>query len=860
MTDRDRYARLHSLFRAARELPIDEREVFLQGECADDEALKLEIESLLNLADQENDPLSDGAISSGAQFAALSERRSANQSPENMPDEIGGCRILRRLGSGGMGIVWEAEQIEPHRRVAVKVLGWITSESIVRRFRRESEALAMLKHPGVAQIYDFGIETRSGQDTPYIIMELVEGLPLNAYARKNGLDADACLELIATICAAVEHAHQRGVIHRDLKPDNILVEPTGQTKVLDFGIARITQDDMNLTRETEVGQVVGTAAYMSPEQAAGDSAEIDTRSDVYALGAILYELLSGKPPHSAQGGSLLELLNAIRESTPALLGRTDPRLRGDVETIVAKALEKDKDRRYQSAGELAEDIRRYLKDLPIAAHAPSAIYQLKKYAKRNRLLMSSLAIVILSLTVGFGATGIALSRESRQRARAEAELLRANTALGYLESTLLSVTPTEAAGLDTALMRTILDRAAARVDEQLQDQPEIHAQLLSLFGRAYGRISEFDLSVEYLERSIALLEELHGADSPDRLQAMYALGGTLRLAGDLESAATVIDDALRIQADNVTESKDLFDSLHERGQICIGMGDFEEALNHADEAIALVNNDTDVVDEGRVRTLRGHALRHLGRLDDAAAEYAASFSIYEDAGLDNTLEFADVTNSLALIHRQRNEFAEAELLYKRALAIRQSIDPRPDPGVAAMLNNLGRALIVQQKTDEAADIVRQSVDMHIALFGKEHFGTAIAIVTLAEVQGQQGRVDESLENYDEGLVLMERLLGEDHPHLVTLANNKCIVLCQAGRFEEALLILDGALRTVEERDLPPATYRAPLLVRKAQATRGLGRFDEAARLEQDALDSFPPDDPRRAALFDSIAARESDSD
>ena len=852
MTDRDRYARLHALFRAARELPVDERDAFLRGECVDDDSLKLEIESLLDLADHENDPLSDGALSSGAQFADLADRRDSPAQP--MPEAIGGCRILRRLGSGGMGVVWEAEQIEPHRRVAIKVLGWIASESIVRRFRRESEALAMLKHPGVAQIYDFGVETRSGQDAPYIIMELVEGLPLTAYVRKNALDADACLELMADVCGAVEHAHQRGVIHRDLKPDNILVEPSGQPKVLDFGIARITQDDMNLTRETEVGQVVGTAAYMSPEQAAGDSLEIDTRSDVYSLGAIAYELLSGQPPHAAQGGSLVELLNAIRESTPMLLGRTDPRLRGDVETIVAKALEKDKDRRYQSAGELAEDIRRYLNDLPIVAHAPSAIYQLKKYAKRNRLLMTSLAIVVLSLAAGFGATGVALSRESRQRARAEAELLRANTALAYLESTLLSVTPTEAAGLDTALMRTILDRAATRVDEQLHDQPEIQAQMLSLFGRAYGRISEFALSVEFLERSMALFEDVHGAASPERIQTMYALGGTHRMAGDFEQASEVIDSAMRLQPGAAADDADLFDLLLERGQISVGMGDFEEALRHADEAIQLLAVAAGSTDEGRVRTLRGHALRHLGRPDEAMAEYEASRDIYEDAGLINTIEFADVTNSLALIHRRRNAFAEAEQLYKQAITIRLSIDSRPDPGVAAMLNNFGRVLIVQQKTDEAAEIVRQSVDMHEALFGKEHFGTAIAIVTLAEVRGQQGRLDDSLELYDEGLVLMRSLLGPDHPHLATLASNKCIVLCQAERFDEAVPILDDALRIVEARDLPPVTYRAPLLLRKAQAMYGLGRHDEADRIGDEALACFAPDDPRREAMREALAA------
>ncbi len=439
MSTQKHYARLHAIFQRARDASGDEVDRVLDEECAGDDALRLEVLELLRMAERDDDPLSDSAVDDGLQFGGVAGGE---------PEVIAGCRVIRQLGTGGMGVVYEAEQLSPHRRVAIKVLGRIATPSVVRRFQRESEALAMLKHPGVAQIYDVGVDTANGRETPYIVMELIDGLPLNEHAKRNALGLADRLRLIAEVCSAVEHAHQRGVIHRDLKPDNILVEASGQPKVLDFGIARITQADTLVTQETEVGQIVGTIAYMSPEQAAGDPSEIDTRSDVYSLGAVLYELLSGELPHGS-GASLLDLLSAIREKTPSRLSGVNPQLRGDVETIVSKALEKEKSRRYQSAGELGEDIRRHLDDRPIAAHPPSALYQIRKYAKRNRLLVASAAAIFLSLLVGLGATGVALSRESQQRARAEAELVRASAAVGFLESTLLSVTPTEAAGLDT---------------------------------------------------------------------------------------------------------------------------------------------------------------------------------------------------------------------------------------------------------------------------------------------------------------------------------------------------------------------------------------------------------------------------
>ena len=297
---------------------------------------------------------------------------------------IGSYRIVRLIGDGGMGAVYEAEQDFPRRTVALKLIKpEFTSLELLRRFEQESRALGRLQHAGIAQIYEAGVADTDHGPQPHFAMEFIHGQSLGEFAGQRHLSARDRLKLLARVCDAVDHAHQRGLIHRDLKPANILVDETGQPKVLDFGVARVTDGDAQMTKYTRIGQLVGTLAYMSPEQVFDDPVELDTRSDVYTLGVILYELLADRMPYSI-GKTVLEAARAIREEDPARLGSFNSSYRGDIETIVAKALEKDKTRRYSSAAELAVDIRRYLNDEPIVARPPSASYPLQKLARQMK--------------------------------------------------------------------------------------------------------------------------------------------------------------------------------------------------------------------------------------------------------------------------------------------------------------------------------------------------------------------------------------------------------------------------------------------------------------------------------------------
>ncbi|MCA9280402.1 MAG: protein kinase, partial [Phycisphaerales bacterium] len=426
----ERARRVEDLFNDAVELTAEERPRFLDEHCAGDDDIRREVLALIE-AERSSPP---GFLTP----ATDASRTSQDDDPDStaIPEVIGGYRVVRRLGHGGMGIVYEAEQSNPRRRVAIKVVrAGLNSAHTRRRFEHEAHVLGKLQHPGIAHIYGAGTASIAGVEAPYFVMEFIDGLPLDQYIKRNELDLRSRLELIARVSDAVQYAHQKGVIHRDLKPANILImdaPPTtghdtkpsdtiGQPKVLDFGVARLTDDDSAAhTLHTQPGQLIGTLAYMSPEQVSGAGADIDTRCDVYALGVIAFEVLTERLPLDLAGKTVPDIALAIRDAAPKRAGQLLPELRGEVETILSKALEKDRDQRYSSAAELAADLRRYLRDEPIIARAPTAMYQLRKFAKRNRALVVAGCIAVLALVGGLFGVSLALIEARHQRDTAQA--------------------------------------------------------------------------------------------------------------------------------------------------------------------------------------------------------------------------------------------------------------------------------------------------------------------------------------------------------------------------------------------------------------------------------------------------------
>jgi tetratricopeptide (TPR) repeat protein/predicted Ser/Thr protein kinase len=478
-----------------------------------------------------------------------------------VPASIGDYRILAVLGEGGMGTVYRAEQKNPHRIVALKVIKpGVSSDEHLRRFELEAEVLGRLQHPGIAQIYEAGTADSGLGPQPYFAMEFIQGRPLMEYADALRLDTSRRLAVMTQVCEAVEHAHQRGIIHRDLKPGNILVDQNGQPKVLDFGVARVTDSDAQVTRQTDMGQLIGTLAYMSPEQVLADPLALDIRSDVYALGVILYELLASKLPYKTQGKAMHEVVQAIREEDPAPLSSINRSYRGDIDTIVAKALEKDKTRRYASAADLAGDIRRHLTNEPIVARPPSATYQLGKFARRHKALVAATASVFLVLVVGVVASTREAVRAHRaeraaeeQRRRADQEAAVAKAVSDFLQNDLLAQASAANQSSPNAKpdpdlkVRTALDRAAAGIQGRFEQQPELEAAIQDTIGRTYYQLGLYPEARNQLERALDLYRRALGEENPKTLTTMSRLGRTAWLQGEYPEAETLLGRALEIQ-------------------------------------------------------------------------------------------------------------------------------------------------------------------------------------------------------------------------------------------------------------------------------------------------------------------------
>ncbi len=750
--------------------------------------------------------------------------------------------ITRLLGVGGMGTVYEATQERPHRTVALKLLrpGFATTHHL-RRFELEAEVLGRLHHPGIAAIHEAGVAPTPHGEQPFFAMELVEGLPLKRYVERAKLDVRARLELMAHVCDAVHHAHQHGVIHRDLKPSNILVTDEGQPKVLDFGVARATDADIQAaTIHTDVGQLLGTVPYMSPEQAGGDPAALDTRSDIYALGVVLYELLAGRLPYDVSHRMVHEAVRAILEDEPAPLSSIDKGLRGDIETIAATALAKDKQRRYASAAAMAADIRRHLHDEPIAAHRPSTWYQLRKFSRRNRVLVAGVAATFVALVAGIGATSwqavaATRARDEAQTARRRAERAEVD-ALRRAEETqqVAEFQSEQLAGIDPARMgatirramldaapegrraelagalrgvnltsvalatlrENVFDRSIRAIEAQFADQPLVEAQLLQTIAGALQDVGLLDHAMPPQRRALALRRELLGDDHPDSITSINNLSHLLAELGELEEATRYAREALALSRS--VNGEDHVFTLTYLGNLGSLLAD-QERLDEAEALYreALRRSRRTLGDE-HPRTLTamndmGVFLRERGDLEAAEPLLRETLDAHRRLlGEDTRRTFMAMTN-LGLLLEDQGRFADAETLHREALAGKRRLLGDDHPSTILSISGLGAALQEQGRLDEAQPLAEEALARSRDALGDDHHSTLGCAAWLGLLRERQGRLADAEALYREALEGYRRELGDDHAETVTLLTSLGRLLLELGRTREAEPLLREAV-------------------------------------------------------------------
>ncbi len=702
-------------------------------------------------------------------------------------------RIVRVIDAGGMGVVFLAEQLHPKRLVAIKTLhAGLHQPEMLARFQQEAEILGRLKHPGIAQIFASGRTDASLGHVPYIVMEYVEGSGLLDYCRE--IDARARLKILMRVCTAVEHAHIRGVIHRDLKPGNILVQADGEPKVLDFGVARLTGEENPASELTTAGMVVGTIAYMSPEQAIGEPGGVDIRTDVYALGMIGYRMLTGVLPYDVSGSSLAHALQRICDTPARPLSQHGAEFAGDLTTIFAKSLAKDKAARYQNAAELSEDLRRYLADEPILAQRPTTISEIRRFARRNKVLVGASVVVLLALIGAVAvSTRFALDEQAQRR--------QTDASLRFMGTIFSSANPVFAQGREVRV-RDVMDHGVREVEQALADAPEARARMRYYFAETYKALGDLDLAGELY----------HAAAADYRAAEISGIELDLVRIGE---ARALLNGGFARQARDLLEAQ-----LAEMGPAASGPAAINARL-HLAVALSQMGEDA----AATAAFDRGFA--------QLAALPAQSCTACE-AGWDARLEVWALSKR-TLFEREAGRLEQAEKVAEQAVATAKAKLQAIDPDALVATIQLSMLYADIGRSEEARDLLRQAYDERLRLLEADHWQTLSAANNLAVVSRKAGDLAGAEAQLRAALALAEKSLGATHPERSMLMANLGNLLFDDGRLDEANgLIADAYAQRLER--LGPSD---PLTLKSARDLAvlytKLQKFEQARPLFEKAL-------------------------
>jgi serine/threonine protein kinase/tetratricopeptide (TPR) repeat protein len=733
--------------------------------------------------------------------------------PPNPPDRIGPYKLLELLGEGGMGEVWLAEQSEPvRRRVALKIIKLgMDTKHFLARLEAERQALAVMDHPNIARFFDGGA-TETGR--LYFVMELVRGMSITDYCDTNRLNTSERIRLFVDVCHAVQHAHHKGVVHRDLKPSNILVTVTDNrpvVKIIDFGIAKTLGHDLtDRTLVTRVDQIVGTPQYMSPEQAEMSGLDVDTRTDVYSLGVMLYELLVGVVPLDLEAKAEQAIRYAIREAdiprpstrlttlgdiqdSVAEHRRTTvealrKELKSDLDWVILKAMEKDRTRRYETASGLGAELERLLRHEPVEAHAPSAAYKLGKFVKRHRPGVAFATVVAVLLIGSTTWISVQAALIARERDRAEQEAAKALAVNDFMVGTLLSPDPIDGLGRD-ATMLEVLDAAVAGVGDEYSEEPEVDAAIRSSIGWAYFSLSRYDEAEPLLSEALRIREGISKGEGTDLANSLHQMAALREARAEGDSAGVLYQRALDLR---------------------------RRTLVPADARIA----ETLIRYSGLLMT--------LGRFDEAEENLLEALEILE-MGNAGPVQISAANNRLGQLYWTQGKLEEAEPYLRSTLSERRKVLDPDHPLVGESLNNLAVLLDDLGRTEEAEALYREALVSIEAAFGETSEHLSGILGNLAMILGQKGDTSQAESLFRRALTIDLERLGPDHPSVAVDKINLGLLLCDADRGAEGLAMTGDAVRILREV-LEPGQWE----VGAARSAQGhclgqVGRFAEGER-------------------------------
>ena len=831
--------------------------------------------------DRESEPLTD---------SYAEETRPVETRPDGeAPSKIEGYRIVRLLGQGGMGEVYEAEQVGAvRRRVAIKeIKRGMDSRAIVNRFEAERQALAMMDHPGIAKIFDAGL---TDDHRPFFAMEYVEGVPITEYCDEHRLDLRQRIELFVQVCRAVQHAHLKGIVHRDIKPTNVLVtlqdgEPV--PKVIDFGLAKaMTQPLTERDMQTELGQTLGTMEYMSPEQADLLESDVDTRTDVYSLGCLLYELLAGTLPFTTlelSTGGYFRALRRIREDDPAIPSRklqTDPysdgvaerrglrhceeltrRLGGDLDWIVMMALEKDRARRYQTVNALVDDLQRHLNDEPVVAAQPSVHYRVGKFIRRHRVGFATSTLLVV-LVVAFSiAMALQAARIAEERDRANLEAQTAEQSLDFLVELFEAVRGDEGMG-DTVTARQILDVGREQLGQRLGDQPLVRARLLDTVGQVYLSLGHTDEATPLVESALEIRERELGRPSKEVAVSLMRLARVHDNRGESEEAEALAREALQmLEAEPGTNPLDRSEVLRILGWTLARQGKYVEAESAFRQALdsrrgALEADDLKVA---RCLYALAAALYQQGRYEELKPLLDEALKIFERNLGTRHIMVRTILNLKGIVARAEGRLEEGEAYTRQALEITETVLGPNSRLLASDLNTLALLLDSQGRSEEAEALGQRALAIYERTVGKEHtlYGTMLGNLAWFAYRQQKYAKAENL--YEETLAIYEKVLDPEHPSIAAVQLDFAKMLLEVRSFDRALELVDSALATQlansgEQHPVVADGFRV-----KGCILRLLGRETEAEALlkralaiQIDALGSDHPETVRTRELLSDV--------